>query len=78
MLQVGGGSLGSLLAAKLASTGQVEVSLLTQWQDHADAINEKGLEIRSGTATPSPQVNTALPPATIAGASAVFSQRQPA
>ena len=43
---IGAGAMGSLVAGKL-SKADFDVTLITSWQDHLEAINERGLLVRS-------------------------------
>ena len=60
---VGGGVIGSLFAGHLAR--EVEVTVLTRRQEHADALNEHGLTL-SGRSDFTVTVAAATPPAPIA------------
>jgi prephenate dehydrogenase len=41
---VGGGAMGSLLASKLSAVDGVDVTLLTRWEEHGQAIAARGLQ----------------------------------
>jgi 2-dehydropantoate 2-reductase len=44
---IGGGAMGSLFAARLALRSQNDVWIVSEWQEHIEAINRDGLELRS-------------------------------
>lgn len=40
---VGAGSMGSLIGAKIAATGDYNVAMVSSWEDHINKINHSGL-----------------------------------
>ncbi|MFC0216235.1 ketopantoate reductase family protein [Paenibacillus chartarius] len=57
---IGAGSVGLLLAGKLAASGAARITVVTRAKEQADALNEKGITVTSGRASARGNV-TAIP-----------------
>jgi 3-methyl-2-oxobutanoate hydroxymethyltransferase len=54
---IGGGAIGSTLAASFARCGFSRVSLLTHWREHIEAINSNGLALCTPSSTESSPIS---------------------